>query len=269
MKYERRIVLVLAGLLIVLYIGFLYLYGRDTNSAPVITFDKDVITVKANQKQKKLLKGVTATDAEDGDLTKDVIIDNISPFNSEGERMITYVVFDHDNQCTVATRMVKYKNYKKPVIKITDSLVGSSLSITKINRLVQAKSCVDGDISTNLEIKPGDFDDNKLPLKISVSDSTGTESVLECVYDYDNAPYSADIVLKQYIIYLKLGETTNLMKNVKTVMIGNHEDEELMKNISIRRGKLDLTKKGTYEIYYSLNKETYYTAKCKALVVVY
>ncbi len=269
MRYERRICLMLTGLLIVLYIGFSFFYRYDKNQAPVITFDKEIITVKANHKVKQLLKGVTATDQEDGDLTSDIMIDQISAFNSEKERTITYVVFDNDKKCTTAQRKLKYKNYKKPVIRLNDSLIGSTLSMTKINRLIEAESCVDGDISANVEVKTGTYDDHKLPLAITVTDSTGTESVLNCVYEYDNTNYTADIVLNQYVIYLKLGETTNLYDNVKAVMVGNNESEVLTENITIARGKLDISKKGVYEIYYSLNRDTNYTAKCKALVVVY
>ena len=268
MRRKQILSLILTLALIGGYIGFRYYYNKDDNTAPVITFDSDLITVESSAGDNELLQGVTATDQEDGDLTEDILIDSISAFNTENERTITYVVFDDDNKATSASRKLKYDDYVEPRFNLTDSLIQSSLTMTKINSLVGATSSVDGVIDTNVEIKTGTYDDHKMPIDLTVSDSTGTESHLSLIYEYDNTNYTTDIVLKKYLIYVKKGGKAGLTDNVQAVMIGNAENEELLDHVVIRRGDLDYDKPGVYDVYYSLDDQTNFTAKCKAVVVV-
>ncbi|MCQ2492907.1 MAG: hypothetical protein MJ087_07710, partial [Lachnospiraceae bacterium] len=91
MSRERKFTLIGTLILIILYIAFILVNkGMDGNHAPKITFDnEEVLNIKVNAKEKKLLQGVHATDKEDGDLTDKIIIDSISAFNSNNERMVT------------------------------------------------------------------------------------------------------------------------------------------------------------------------------------
>ena len=52
--------------------------SRDTY--PMISFDTDRITVGLEPTDAELLSGVTARDAEDGDLTGEVLVESISHF---------------------------------------------------------------------------------------------------------------------------------------------------------------------------------------------
>ena len=268
MKHKQVLSLFLTLVLIGGYIAFQYYYNKDDNTAPVITFDSDMIKVKADASDEDLLEGVTASDQEDGDLTDDILIDSISAFNSEEERTITYVVFDKDNKSTSASRKLKYKKYTAPKFTVSDSLLQSSLTMTKINTMIGATSSVDGNIDGNVEIKTGTYEDHKMPLDLTVSDSTGTESHLSLIYEYDNTSYTSDIVLKKYLIYVKAGKEADLEDNIDSVMVGNSEYVDLMDHVVIKRGDLDYDVPGLYDIYYSLDDETNFTAKCKAVVVV-
>ncbi|MDO4978369.1 MAG: hypothetical protein Q4E53_14060 [Eubacteriales bacterium] len=273
MKKKRWLCLFLTAAIIGGYIAFQYNYNLDKNTAPEITFEEDMIKVKTDADETVLLEGVKAHDKEDGDLTKDVLIDSISAFNSDNERTITYVVFDKDNKPATASRKLTYKNYRAPRITLNDSLIQSSLGITRINNLIGARSFVDGNIDANVEIKMGTYEDHKMPFKVSVCDSTGTQTTLDLVYEYDNTNYTADIVLEKYILYVSKEKKEkesklDLKKNVEKVMVGNNESEDLLEHVVINKGELDLKKPGVYEIYYSLDDEVKLDAKCKAIVVV-
>ncbi|MCQ2492821.1 MAG: hypothetical protein MJ087_07275, partial [Lachnospiraceae bacterium] len=168
------------------------------------------------------------------------------------------------------TRMISYKDYKPPVILIKEPLIQDSLSLTKMNKIIGAKSSVDGDISNNVNIKAKLKNSRNMELNVSVSDSTGTESNLKMLYEYDNTQYKCEIVLKKKIIYLEEGESFTFRKNVKNVMIGSNENEMLKKEIHVDDSDVNLKKPGVYNVYYYIesNENTNMTARTKAIVVV-
>lgn len=272
MSRERKFTLIGTLILIVLYIAFILVNkGMDGNHAPKITFDNEkVLSIKVNAKEDKLLKGVHATDKEDGDLTDKIIIDSISAFNSNNERMVTYVVFDSKNKSAVGTRMISYKDYSPPVITLNAPLIQDSLSLTRMNKIIGAKSSVDGDISNNVNIKAKLKNSRNMELNVTVSDSTGTESKLKMLYEYDNTQYKSEIVLKKNIIYLKKGKSITFRKNIKSVMVGSNENDMLKKEVHVDDSDVNLKKPGVYNVYYYIeaNESTNMTARTKAIVVV-
>lgn len=60
-----------------------------------------------------LLAGVTATDAEDGDVTASLLVEGISGRNDDGTVQVTYAAFDSNHHVTKATRAVRYTDYTK------------------------------------------------------------------------------------------------------------------------------------------------------------
>ena len=70
-------------LLIGLYALFIVgnkIFSNTNNSAPIITIKDEILTVSVKDKEKALLKGVSASDAEDGDLTSKIVIEITSQF---------------------------------------------------------------------------------------------------------------------------------------------------------------------------------------------
>lgn len=67
------------------YVGLRFYHELNLDKiAPEITCDKEAIEVSVEDPKEKLLAGVSALDDKDGDLTKEVIVENIGPFMSEG-----------------------------------------------------------------------------------------------------------------------------------------------------------------------------------------
>lgn len=250
------------------YLLFLKIYEEeDTNTAPKIQFDKNYMELSVEGWQERLLEGVYAYDDTDGDLTEEIIIDSVSEFDREGNRTVKYVVFDKENKAGTAERKISYTDYTPPQIYFTDSLLQDTLSTTKINRITGAVSCVDGDISNNVNIKINVMEDNVLPLTVSVEDSTGTESILNVNYDYDRTLYTAKIVLKDYMINVPVGGIYDFKENIKNITTGNRSDLSFLDMVTVETD-LDLNTPGIYEVYYTLTAENAVSARAKAIAVV-
>ena len=92
-------------------------------AAPEILFASDVISVPTGADDAALLAGVTATDAEDGDVTASLLVEGISGRNDDGTVQVTYAAFDSNHHVTKATRAVRYTDYTKPRFALTQPLV--------------------------------------------------------------------------------------------------------------------------------------------------
>jgi hypothetical protein len=213
------------------------------------------------------MEGVKAVDKEDGDLTSEIIIDSISPFDNKKCRTVRYVVFDKDNKAVQAYRTISYVDYQPPKILIKDSLAQDTISVAKINRMMEAVSCVDGDISNNVEVKIGKLQDNEVVLKIHTYDSTGTESNLSVVLEYDRNTYPVKIGLREYALYVPAGEIYDLKQNVQEILLGNQVISKYNEMVQIE-GEVDFNTPGIYEVYYVLSEETENIARTKGIVVV-
>lgn len=265
---KRWIYILLMFALIVGYVLFLNYYEKeDVNEAPQIIFKEAHMELSVNDEKSRLLEGVQAIDKEDGDLTSDIIIDSISAFDGKKNRTVRYVVFDKENKATQASRTISYVDYQPPKILLNDSLIQNTISVTKINKMIEAVSCVDGDISNNVDVNIGKLQDNQVVLKIHVYDSTGTESNISVVLEYDKNQYPIKINLKDYMLYVPVGENYDLKGNIFEILQGNQPVQMYDDMIRVE-SNVDFNTPGVYEVYYTLNEDAGNAARAKAIIVV-
>lgn len=144
-------------LVIVIFAGFGYYYYKSNSHShtekPVITLNKNATNkVSVKTSEEDLIKDVTASDKEDGDVTSSVIIESMSTFIDKNKRNITYVAFDSDNNVTKLKREIEYTDYKAPKIEAVKELTISSKKISEILACFKATDLIDGDISDRIKI---------------------------------------------------------------------------------------------------------------------
>lgn len=84
-------------------------YKNQDRTAPEIKVDQsEKITYTEGEDYEKLLKGVTAQDDKDGDLTSEVFVDKVVPI-SKKKAVVYYGVTDKANNVGTASREVTYK----------------------------------------------------------------------------------------------------------------------------------------------------------------
>lgn len=259
----------------------------EDHTPPEITCDKNVITVKASADDAQLLKGVTAMDDKDGDITDSVRVSAMSHFVEKGKRTITYIVFDKANQAGTAQRTVIYSDYESPKVYLSEPLRASISQASKLNLAenFKAEDCLDGDLTKQLRISTDDayyaYTAGEYEMTVQVSNSAGdvraipmTITLTDNTNREESAKYYPD--LSEYIVYTKVGEELKLSSYIEGVSHGNQtysfeEDAELLtlkkSDIKIEE-EIDYSKAGVYPVEYSYTTEEEITAVTRLYVVV-
>ncbi|MGL6186372.1 MAG: glycosyl hydrolase family 18 protein [Clostridium chrysemydis] len=146
------------------------------------------------------LKGVTASDKEDGDLTSKIKVTGSVDNSKLGDYTITYSVTDSKNETTTQTRVISVKEAPKPednkptLSGITDLTIKLNESFDP-NRGVSAKDIEDGDLTSKIKVT-GTVDntkEGKYTLTYSVTDSHGNittaSRVITVIKDIINNAY--------------------------------------------------------------------------------
>ena len=104
---QQKFVAILVAACLVLGGAAVVVRASQDREAPVIKVKKADITYQAGENYEELLKGVSAKDNRDGDLTKDVFVDRVVQVK-EDKAIVYYGVMDKAKNVGIAKRTVKY-----------------------------------------------------------------------------------------------------------------------------------------------------------------
>ncbi len=258
MKLLKIILIVLLMLVTASHVGLNYLTEKNSGNAPVISSDVDEIQIPCAYKKEDLLQGLTAIDAEDGNITEKILIGGFSDFTERGVSSLEYAVYDKDGNIGTFIRKVKFSDYTPPRIIIFSPFVFKATS-NKYNMpslYLEGWDKLDGDISKHLLItsdtvdysEPGNYTAS-VYLKNSFGDTVNMDLPIH-ILDPGKNGYA--IELKEPMIYVNKGAAVNpeeyivAVRNEYTNTIIPREYYELR----IYSG-VDTSKDGIYEIQYS------------------
>ena len=206
------VMLVLAALSVCGVIVYTVQKHRATGGAsPEIRFAKDEISIRTGDGYEKMLEGVTASDAEDGDVTESVMVESVSKFVEKDVVDVTYVAYDSQNHVSRATRRVRYSNYQSPRFSMSGPMVFLTKNVADLMNFVKVSDVIDGDISVKAHAS---FDDTSSTLasagehqvELSITNSLGdTARLLIPVRVMEDTPHSESIPLKTYLVYVAKG----------------------------------------------------------------
>lgn len=265
---KKYFLLVLTAIIICVYILIQQtpLVKQKTANSPSITFDEKMIQVSVQSDKQELLKGVHASDQEDGDLTSQVFIESYSSFQNNHTRTVNYVVYDSDENITRASRQIQYIDYIPPVFSLNDQLRADKYSVSELTKRVKATSCIDGDISNKVAVMDLTVvESGLLNVRLSVTDSTNTTSYLNLHY-YIESDQGITIGLNQYLVYLKDGERFNYYENIKTVTEKMTNRDSLIDYVNIEIPEMN--DPGVYEVNYTLSRSNGNKGTTTLVVVV-
>ena len=206
-------IIIIPVIIFIGYLGYAKLFTDHT--PPVITLDSDTLTVSVHDDEDALLKGVTAEDNKDGDLTSSVVVEKKTPLE-DGKRTVTYAVIDSEGNIGRAERTVSYIGYDGIIFNLTAPMRFAKESEFDILDYIEVVNDVDGELHSKIKYTTGlDYfggAPNEYQIEFSVTDSTGTTAhlpVIVEIYDPEKEAYS--IELTDYLVYVEKGDSFDPM----------------------------------------------------------
>lgn len=272
-------------------------YMRRDTEGPVISFDKEVITASIEDSDMDLIKGVTAQDKIDGDVSDSLIIESVQRI--EGNECETvYAAFDHSNNVSKASRTVEYEDYRPIHFQITAPMRFANGSKGDILKNVSANDCIDGDITNRIKLVSKEDDseysgEGIYDYEFQVTNSIGDTAVLPVSVEfytdtYEERLFRPNIRLTDYVVYIKKGEKLDAKKYLDSISIGNELyifDENVKDQPMITEDGREITgtmsrnqvrvqsgvnndREGTYTVNYSYTTEDKHIGTSQLIVVV-
>lgn len=215
-----------------------------TNAKPVVVAPA-AVTVDQHGSYDKMA-GVSATDAEDGDITSHIRAVGYVNLDQAGTYKMVYFVADSQGTPAVATTIVTVKQVD-PVITAkqpTDLKVGDTFdalkdvtAVDKDGNDLTSKITADGSVDTS---KPGSYD-----ITYSVTDAAGV-SITKKVTFKVTAP--APTITTTQATDLKLGDTFDAMQGVTA---NDYQGTDLTSAVTTE-GSVDTSKPGQYSVIYTV-----------------
>lgn len=246
-------------LLIIVLVIVSVLYGytgisqslSGTDTPPVLTADQDILEVSVKDGEAALYEGIAASDEQDGDLTDKVQISGISKLVGDNTVKVTYIVFDSSDNLATLTRRVRYTDYTVPRFTLSEPLVYyRNESIALLDRL-NAHDVIDGDVTDMIRVSAPTItsEEETYMVTCQVTNSMGdTISQLLPVIQYNTTMPRPQVLLKDYLIYLKTGASFSARSYLSGVRT---EDGSGSASDVVIEGTVDTGTPGTYMVRYT------------------
>lgn len=221
MRYLRIATIVIFVVACAVLCWTLYSLSLRDTTAPQIMDSAGDLHLSVEEDSNALMKGLTAEDDRDGDLTDRILVERISRFSEPGVCQVNYVVFDNSNNFCRYQRTVTYDDYVSPRLQLEEPLMyrmGEQISIMDRVRLYD---CLDGDITYALKLESSNVpDDTTGVYEIELHATNHYGDSIYAKIPLNIGVYSADapkIRLKQYLVYTKAGEDFSPLAYVEAV----------------------------------------------------
>ncbi|MBC2195384.1 LPXTG cell wall anchor domain-containing protein [Listeria booriae] len=245
--------------------------NTTTKQVTVTVTSNDAPTIEATDHTLKKgakfdpMADVTATDAEDGNLTKEIkITANDVDTSQEGTYHVTYSVTDSDENTTTKEITVTVTSNDAPTITATDKTLKRGDTFDALAE-VSAADKEDGDLTSNIQVIANDVN----------PDQEGTYSVTYSVTDSDNNTTTKQInvtvtsnelpVITATDHTIKKGSNFDPMSEVSAT---DKEDGDLTDAIKITANNVNTNKEGIYQITYSVTDSDDNTTTKDVTVIV-
>lgn len=205
MKGIRAVIIIIFLAAAGIYGVAVYQENRENDpNRPNITSEEERIVVPCSYTEEDILAGLSAWDEEDGDLTGEILLGDLSRFVAPGVCRATYVVFDSANQAATLTREVEFEGYRSPQFTLTAPLVFKEGESGNAVSHVGATDLLDGDISDQVKMTDNDIS------YLRTGDYTMTVEVSNRFGDFADAVFPVHVVEKE-TQELTIGLSANLV----------------------------------------------------------
>lgn len=217
---------------------------------PTLTCGEGILDISVKEDESALLSGVTATDAQDGDLTDQVLVSGISKLLPGNTAKVTCVVFDSDDNMATLTRTIRYTDYQLPRFYLSEPLVYTVMDEIELLDRLHARDVVEGDITGSIRVSRTEYTDdpevNTIDVQITNSMGDTAYLTIPAILYQDTEPRPL-VSLSTYLVYLNKGVSFDAESYLMDVTF---EDEPLKTDKVEITGQVDTNAPGTYMVFY-------------------
>ena len=265
-----------------LFAGYhLWVHNRLDTTGPVLTVEEGMLEISVKDRETALMKGIRAEDDRDGDVTASILVESIYGISDDNVTTVTYAAFDRAGNVTKIQRKIRFVDYQPPRFEAHGSLTFPGNSSFDLMDHVGAYDVLEGDIRRRVhatlvsDTKDISAEGNH-QVKLMVTNSLGdTAEVVIPVQVYSSEWYSADVMLTDYLIYLKRGAAFRAEDYLESfVFRGEPIDisREVPADINVEiQNEVRTGIPGVYEVTYILSKNlngTNHSGIAKLIVIV-
>lgn len=239
---------------------------------PQITMEQDELSLSVGDPKERLLEGVRAQDAQDGDVTDSIVVESVRGLVSDKRFTVTYAAFDAAGNVSKAQRTVFYKDYTAPRFALSAPLIFREGTSLDVFAPLEAEDVFDGSLKDRIKgtLVSGETQiaqAGEYTVEFRVTNSLGDTAYLTAPVEVLPAGDSgAEVTLSSYLTYLKKNAAfvpeyyvTGLSAGGQIISL----DEAPVQITS----NVDMTRAGTYWVDYAA-RYGQKTARTRLLVVV-
>ena len=234
---------IVAGILFVLSIilgGIFFRMYQDTDLVPpVITIPEGEAVYEESMDKAELLKGVTAIDDVDGDVSDSLMVESVIPMDDEQTATVIYYAKDRSNNVAKATRIVQYHSEEMEEW------------IEELEKMTEG---------TEPETEETGVEESE-----SREETEGEDSAEIPEEDAAKAP---EIELSAEKVTVQVGSRFNPLGYVKDIRDDKDERERLFGQIHIDSNTVNTAVPGNYEVVFSVTDSDNNCSKQAVLAVV-
>ena len=252
MRYLRWTIC-LAFLAALLILGkTVYTVSRQDRIAPEIVSSggDQVLHLSVSDDESVLLRGLSATDDRDGDLSDKIMVERVSRFTEPGECRVSYVVFDSSYNVGRFERKVVYDDYTAPRFGLKEPLMYRMGETIRLTDRITLTDSLEGDLSHKIKIGSYNVPEGEagiFEIDLMATGSYGQEVGMKIPLNV--LQYGSDlpkIVLKEYLAYTTVGESVEVTDYVETLL--DRDGSELELDALRVDSQVDLSKPGSGQL---------------------
>ena len=239
---------------------------------PQITMEQDELSLSVGDPKERLLEGVRAQDAQDGDVTDSIVVESVRGLVSDKRFTVTYAAFDAAGNVSKAQRTVFYKDYTAPRFALSAPLIFREGTSLDVFAPLEAEDVFDGSLKDRIKgtLVSGETQiaqAGEYTVEFRMTNSLGDTAYLTAPVEVLPAEDGgAELTLSSYLTYLKKNAAfvpeyyvTGLSAGAQIISL----DEASVQITS----NVDMTRAGTYWVDYAA-RYGQKTARTRLLVVV-
>ena len=277
MRNRRKILLLLVVALCCAAFAAYYLRQQHSvdREPPKITMQSEELRLSVSDPAERLLEGVRAQDARDGDVTDSLVVESVRGIVDDKRFTVTYAAFDAAGNVAKATRTVFYWDYTAPHFSLSAPLIFRAGITPEVFEPVGAQDVFDGDLTRQIKATMR-TSERRLPeqgeyvVEFRVTNSLGDTAYLtapvEMAPDWDGP---ARVDLSDYLIYLPKGAAFSPASYLRSLTAGGQTIplDNRSEAVVATDSNVNTAVPGTYRVDYTVTYGQYH-ARTRLLVVV-